>query len=153
IDTTAPVLNCASSTNKTIQIGTVWTFDPPTATDNGGTNITIVITGTTTNSANHCGNTFETTRTWVAVDACTNTSSPCSQTVTVIDTTAPILNCASSPNKAVQMGTPWTFDVPTVTDNGGTNITINVTGTTTNTIGHCGGGFDATRTWVAVDAC
>src|SRR5207245_872902 len=35
VDTTAPVITC-SSTNKTVEQGTAWTFDPPTATDNSG---------------------------------------------------------------------------------------------------------------------
>src|SRR5204863_9223280 len=101
-DTTAPTLDCSNSTNKTVQLGTAWTFDPPTATDNSGTN-TISIVSTITNIAGHCGPTFDATRTWVATDACGNVSAPCNQTVTVIDTTpiqissAPVsqTNCAS----------------------------------------------------------
>src|SRR5205085_5766199 len=107
-------MNCASSTNKTVQLGTVWTFDAPTATDNSGTAI-ITILSTVTNTAGHCGNTFDATRTWQAVDACTN-STQCSQTVTVVDTTAPVMDCTSSTNKTVQLGSAWTFDAPTATD-------------------------------------
>src|SRR5206468_8843941 len=137
----SPVIDCTSSSNKTVQIGTPWTFDPPTATDNGGTNITISIVGTVTNTASHCGNTFDATRTWVATDACGNVSAPCSQTVSVIDTIAPTLDCSGSTNKTVQVGTPWTFDAPTATDNGGTNVTISIVSTVTNITGHCGSAF------------
>src|SRR2546425_2701870 len=84
VDTTAPVMNCASSTNKTVQLGIAWTFDAPSATDNSGT-ATITILSTVTNTAGHCGNPFDATRTWQATDACTN-SAQCSQTVTVVDT-------------------------------------------------------------------
>jgi len=35
VDTGAPVINC-SNTNKTVEQGTAWTFDAPTATDNSG---------------------------------------------------------------------------------------------------------------------
>src|SRR5207249_2406047 len=38
------------------------------------------------------------------------------------------------------------------TDNSGSN-TITVVSTVTNVTGHCGGTFDATRTWQATDAC
>src|SRR5262249_6804684 len=57
VDTTAPVITC-SSTNKTVEQGSAWTFDAPTATDNSGSNtITIVIT--VTNVTGHCGSTFD----------------------------------------------------------------------------------------------
>src|SRR5439155_2785196 len=120
---TAPVINC-SSTNKSAQLGTNWTFDPPTATDNSGSNLTVTIVGTVTNTANHCGNTFDATRTWAATDACGN-SAQCSETVNVSDATAPVINCSST-NKSVQLGTAWSFDQPTASDNGGTNIAITV---------------------------
>src|SRR5207302_742366 len=79
IDTTAPVITCAN--NKTVQCGTAWTFDPPTATDTCGTN-GIAIFSTTTNVT--CGGTFSATRIWRATDACGN-HSDCSQTVTIAD--------------------------------------------------------------------
>src|SRR2546428_9742611 len=80
-DTTPPVINCSGSPNKTVQQGTPWSFDLPTATDNSGSN-TITVMSTATNTAGHCGTTFDATRTWQATDACGN-SSTCSQTVTV----------------------------------------------------------------------
>src|SRR5258706_8090930 len=57
VDTTAPVITC-NSTNKTVEQGTAWNFDAPTATDNSGSN-TITILGTVTNVSGHCGSTFE----------------------------------------------------------------------------------------------
>src|SRR5205823_168384 len=92
-------------------------FDAPTATDNGGL-VTVTILSTVTNTVGHCGNTFDATRMWQAIDGCSN-SATCSQTVTVIDTTPPVMDCTSSSNKAVQLGTTWTFDAPTATDNSG----------------------------------
>jgi uncharacterized protein YegL len=150
VDTTPPIITC-SNTNKSVELGTAWTFDAPTATDNSGTNITIMIVSTVTNTAGHCGNTFAATRTWAAIDECNN-SAQCSQTVTVVDTTPPIITCSNT-NKSVELGTPWIFDAPTATDNSGTNITIMIVSTVTNTAGHCGGSFDATRTWAAIDEC
>ena len=83
VDTTAPVINC-SSTNKTVQLGTAWTFDPPTATDNSGS-ATLTVVSTVTNTAGHCGNTFDATRTWLATDACTNTARIAGEPAFVID--------------------------------------------------------------------
>src|SRR6185295_6671030 len=122
---------------KNVEIGAAWNFDLPTA------NYTIVVLATTTNTAGHCGNTFDATRTWQTTDACGNSSS-CSQKVSVRDTAAPVINCSNT-NKTVEIGTGWTFDAPTASDVGGTNISIAVLGTVTNTIGHCGNTFDATR--------
>src|SRR5262249_34707161 len=142
VDTTPPVIVCAN-TNKTVELGTAWTFDPPTATDNSGTNI-ITIVSTVTNTAGHCGPTFDAIQTWQATDPCGNFSR-CSQTVNIVDTTAPVITCSNT-NRTVEQGTAWTFDTPTATDNSGSN-TIVVVGTVTNTLGHCGSTFDATRTW------
>src|ERR1035441_5977209 len=47
-DTTPPTLTCA--TNKTVQCGTAWNFDPPTGSDAcSGTNLTISVLSTVTN--------------------------------------------------------------------------------------------------------
>src|SRR5207247_1192056 len=116
-----PTLTCVE--NKTIEAGAAWTFDAPSANDGCGSN-TITVVSTVTNTAGHCGTTFDATRTWQATDACGN-SSTCSQTVTVADTTPPVINCSGSPNKTVQQGTAWSFDLPTATDNSGSNtITV-----------------------------
>lgn len=145
-DTTAPVITCAS--NRVVECGTAWTFDAPAVTDAcDGTNVSIVITGTLTNSL--CGNTFEATRTWLATDGCSN-SATCSQRITIVDTTPPVLTCVS--NRAVECGTAWNFDAPSASDVcDGTNVTVVITGTTTNAL--CGNTFSATRTWSATDSC
>jgi len=145
VDTTAPVIAC-SNTNKTVQLGLTWTFDAPTATDNSG-NAIITIVSTVTNTAGHCGCSFDTTRIWKATDACGN-SAQCSQTVTVVDATAPIISCNT--NKAVELGAAWTFDAPTATDSCG-SATITVVSTLTNA--GCGNSFSAKRTWQATDPC
>src|SRR5207244_12944704 len=77
-------------------------------------------------------------------DDCTN-SAQCSQTVSVVDTTAPVMDCTSSANKTVQLGSPWTFDLPTATDNSGTAIMSDLT-TVTKTPDHLGNTFHPTRT-------
>ena len=142
VDTTTPTITCSAA--KTIEFGAAWSFDPPTATDIGGTNVITVLT-TVTNAA--CGNTFTATRTWKATDACGNTNT-CSQTVRVVDTTAPTITC--SPAKTIEFGVAWNFDQPTATDIGGTNV---ITVLTTVTNATCGNTFIATRTWLATDAC
>src|SRR5438094_410995 len=145
-DTTPPIITCVP--NKTVECASDWTFDAPTASDTCG-DVTITIVGTVTNLTGHCGNTFDATRTWRATDACGNTAE-CSQTVTVEDHTPPSITCV--PNKTVESGSAWTFDAPTANDTCG-NVTITILNTVTNTAGHCGNTFDATRTWRATDAC
>ena len=137
-----PVITCSS--NKTVELSLPWTFDPPTA------NYPVVVLGTVTNTDGHCGNTFDATRTWEASDTCGH-STQCSQTVTVVDATPPTITCRT--NKIVQLGSAWDFDPPSATDTGGTDITITIVSTITNTTSHCGDTFDATRTWLATDAC
>src|SRR5205085_2648919 len=145
-DHTPPTLTYVP--NKTVECASNWTFDAPTATDACG-NVTITILGTVTNLTGHCGNTFDATRTWRATDACGNTAE-CSQKVTVEDRTPPTLTCV--PNKTVECTSAWSFDAPTAADTCG-NVAITILNTVTNTTGHCGNTFDATRTWRATDAC
>lgn len=141
VDATPPVLTCA--TNKTVSCGSIWTFDPPTATDDcAGTNVIISVLLTVTNGA--CPQTA--TRTWIATDTCGN-SNICSQVVSIVDTTPPTLACAT--NKTVACGNVWAFDEPAVSDDCSTNIVVSVFETTTN--GICP--LIITRTWLAADAC
>src|SRR6266540_4213624 len=145
-DTTKPTITCAG--NKTVECTSTWDFDPPPASDTCG-NVTITVLNTVTNTAGHCGNTFDTTRTWRATDACGNTAD-CSQTVTVEDHTPPTITCV--PDKTVECISTWDFDPPIAADGCGT-ATISIVSTVTNLTGHCGNTFDATRTWRATDAC
>ena len=141
-----PLPGVTCPTNKTVQCGTAWSFDPPAAFDAcSGTNVTLTILSTVTNGT--CPQVI--TRTWQAVDACGNKSTnTCSQTVTVVDTTPPVFTCST--NKTVQCGTAWSFDPPTAFDAcSGTNVTVTIVSTVTN--GTCPQVI--TRTWRAVDAC
>ncbi len=145
-DTTAPALAC--NTNRIVEFGTTWDFDTPGVSDVAdGTNVAVVVLGTITNAA--CGNTYSATRTWQATDSCTNIST-CNQTIFVVDTTPPVFVGAS--NLLVQLGDPWDFNPPSVTDIAdGTNLVMTVTDTLTNLI--CGSSYQAIRIWTATDSC
>jgi hypothetical protein len=84
-------MTCAP--NKTVQCGTAWNFDAPTATVASCvcTNVVVTVLNTLAYQPNPCTSVI--TRTWLATDCCTNTNT-CSQTVTEVDTTPPtILGC------------------------------------------------------------
>jgi len=142
VDTRPPTINCVSG--KTVECGSPWSFDLPTATDTCGTN-SIAVANTITNGG--CGRTFTAMRTWRATDACGNQAT-CSQTVSVVDTTPPVIACVAA--KTVQCGSGWSFDAPAATDVCGT-AGITVVSTLTNA--GCGNTFTATRTWRATDEC
>ncbi len=105
---TLPTITCA--TNRTVELGTPWDFETPTAT---GSNVTISVLSTTTNTT--CGDAFSATRTWVATDGA-GYQVACSQTVSVVDTTPPIISCG--PNRTVAYGSDWGFDPITARDAG-----------------------------------
>ena len=89
VDLAPPVIICGS--NKVVECGGAWDFDPPTAFDNcSATNVFVGVASTVTNAG--CAGTFAATRTWVAIDSSTNMAT-CSQTVTVLDTTPPAIVC------------------------------------------------------------
>src|SRR5207244_4215440 len=72
LDTTPPTIACQPP--RTVECGTAFTFDRPTASDIcDGTNVTIIaVMPDRTNVL--CGNTFRATRTWSATDRCGNVS-------------------------------------------------------------------------------
>src|SRR5205823_1642526 len=131
VDTTKPTITCVG--NKTVECTSTWDFDPPVAYDTCGT-VAVTILNTVTNTAGHCGNTYDATRTWRATDACGNTAD-CSLKVTVVDTTKPTIICV--PNKTAECSSTWAFDPPTASDTCG-NVTITILSTVTNITGHCG---------------
>jgi hypothetical protein len=84
-DATPPVLACG--TNRTVEGGSPWSFDPPLAFDAfSGTNVTVTLAGVQTNA----GYPQVITATWVATDPCGNTNT-CSQAVTILPPPAPTI--------------------------------------------------------------
>jgi len=104
------VLTLTCGSNRTVEVGTAWDFDTPTAT---GSNATVTVVGTVTNLG--CGETFSATRTWLVSDP-QGDQATCSQTVQVGDTGAPVVSGLT--NKSVVLGTAWAFDVPQAQDAG-----------------------------------
>ena len=141
------IVTCA--TNKTVECGSVWSFNPPVVADScGSLGAAINILSSVTNMSTNCG--FIATRTWEIIDTCSNRTT-CVQIVTAIDTTPPMVACAG--NKTIEFGQEWDFDAPTGMDScNGTNITIQVISTVTNA-GPCGPGFITTRVWRLADGC
>jgi hypothetical protein len=144
VDTQVPLLTCAS--NKTVECGSGWSFDPPDAFDAcSGTNVTVVLAGVVTNGA--CPGMM--TATWVAVDACGHSNS-CSQVVTVENTAVPVLMCAG--NKTVNCDTNWAFDLPEAFDScTHTNLPVWTADTVSTNLGPCT--QFVTRTWIVTNAC
>ena len=146
--TGAFALICA--TNKTVDCAAPWSFNPPTATNAccpaSGTppNVVISVVSTVTNGI--CPRVI--TRTWRGVDDCGQIAT-CSQTVTVVDTTAPTINCG--PNQTVNCGTTWNFSTPTYSDNctPAASLALTIVSTTTN--GVCPQVI--TRVWKVTDLC
>lgn len=144
-DTNPPVITCAS--NKFVECGSTWAFDPPTAFDACcGTNVTLTVLSNITWVSTTCVSIYE--QFWMATDCCTNNSAVCSQRVVVQDTTPPVVNCPAS--FTVPCGTTWSFTPPTAVDACcGTNVTISVFNTVTN--GVCP--MVVTRNWMIMDCC
>ncbi len=99
--------------DKTVDCGTVWDFDPATATDacSGAVPVEIISTLTNVLTPGFC----TVDRTWRATDACGN-SRERTQRVTVRDTQAPTLECHD-----ITLSCPQpVFYTPVATDNCGT---------------------------------
>ncbi len=141
LDITPPQLTCNS--NKAVNCGEAWAFDPPAAQDDCSGSVVITILGTSTNGL--CPRVV--TRTWQATDGCGNTNS-CSQSVTVLDMATPSIVCAS--NKMVYCTNAWDFDPPTASiDCAETGLIVTVQNTVTNTL--CP--LQLTRSWNVSTPC
>ncbi len=99
-----PLILCA--TNRSVEFGNLWSFDPPQPLIEG---TTVSVLMTTTNAG--CGEGYVATRSWLA-SATNGNQQSCSQTITVLDNRPPVIVCL--PDKVVPVGTDWKFDVPTV---------------------------------------
>ena len=147
-ETVPPVISAAGA-SATIACPVVPVFTPPTATDNSAPAPTVVEVSDITTPGT-CTGTYTRTKTWKAVDVCGNESGTVSQAITVVDLTPPTIVCAVA--KTVECGSVWTFDSPTASDACG-SASISIVSTITNTAGHLGNNFAATRTWRATDSC
>jgi HYR domain len=142
-------MSVACAADKTVECGSSWGFDPPTVGPNPCcTNPpTVTLSGVTTNGFAPCHEIL--TAIWKITD-CVGNLTYCTQEVSVVDTTAPVITCAT--NKTVECGTPWTFDRPTATDACcGTNVTIQLVASNSVPIGTCQTNWFGI--WQATDCC
>ena len=151
-DTKPPNITCGE--DKSVEAGDDWAFDIPTAADEiDGFNLVIEVVSTVTNVLSpRCPALFSVTRTWRVTDTSSN-SAFCNQTVTVLDTQPPDIQCG--PDKHVECGAFWAFDIPTAVDEHDlNNVLIEVVATVTNVaVPRCPQIFSVTRTWRATDTC
>jgi len=144
-DTTAPEISAAGA-NATIECPAQPEFSAPNASDDCNSVEVVVVSDETTPS---CGNSYSRTITWKAVDACGNESSTVSQTITVVDTTAPIINAAGE-DATIECPAQPEFTAPTASDACGSADVVVVSDETSPA---CGNSYSRTITWKAVDAC
>ena len=140
-DTTAPEFTFVPA-DYTVECSEEMPMDVATASDNCG-DVTIEVESETTPS-NATGN-YVITRTFTATDDAGNSTSA-SQTITVMDTTAPILNVPA--DYTAECSDEMPMDDATALDNCG-EVSIEVTSQTT--AGDAAGNYVITRTFTATD--
>jgi uncharacterized repeat protein (TIGR01451 family) len=140
-----PAVACVS--NKTVQCGSAWVFDDPTAVDGcTGSSLPVYVLSTVTNG--QCPQVI--TRTWAATNSCDTSHATCDQVVTVVDTSTPTLTSPS--DKTVNCDTNWTYDTPSgFNPCTGTSLPVWVLSTVSTNAGPCTQFF--TRTWVVTNSC
>ena len=127
-DTEAPVISILGDNPATVELGSTYTDEGATATDNSGS---AVVTSSGTVDTNTVGSY---TITYTATDASGNSSSA-TRTVNVVDTTAPVITVTGDNPAIVELGTAYTDAGATATDASGT-VSVTSSGTVdTNTLG------------------
>ena len=140
-DTTAPEFTFVPA-DYTVECSEEMPMDDAVAADNCG-EVTVEVSNETT-PGNATGN-YVITRTFTATDDAGNSTST-SQTITVVDTTAPILNVPA--DYTAECSDEMPMDDATASDNCG-EVSIDVTSQTT--AGDAAGNYVITRTFTATD--
>ena len=99
-------------------------------------------------AGNACYSTL--TRTWEAIDICGNRSN-CVQTITIVDTTAPVLNGLPEAEITVECDAVPAAATVTATDN--CQEVVEVLPSSSIEQGYCPGYYTITRSWYAADSC
>ncbi|MDC0552063.1 DUF5011 domain-containing protein, partial [Flavobacteriaceae bacterium] len=141
VDTTAPVITLIGDNPITIEVGDTFTDPGASATDNYDTEISVTVSGEV-NSENIGSYTLA----YTATDSSGNTTTA-TRTVNVVDTTAPVITLNGDNPMTIEVGTTFTDEGATATDNYDAEISVSVTGTVdNNTVG------DYTLTYTAIDS-
>jgi hypothetical protein len=120
-DTVSPTLTCPADVTIECDAST----DPSntgqgTATDVCDPDVTESFVDVTTPGA--CAAEFEISRQWSAIDDCGNTDG-CTQTISVVDTTAPVIDCGAPPT-IIPPNAPISFTATATDDCSETSVTI-----------------------------
>ena len=149
VDTNPPVFSgCVAS--KTVQCGSSWVFDTPTASYVcSGSNVYVGVLATTVTNVSAC--TQIQTRVWSATNVCSFAVAYCTESVTVQDTNAPVFSgCVTA--KTLPCGSVVTFDTPTATYLcSGSNAPVGVFSLTNYTVNACT--TVQQKTWAATNLC
>src|SRR5437764_10947876 len=86
VDTTNPTIS--QPADGTVECPAMPVFTEPSSSDTCNSSSVVLDSDTSTAG---CGNTYNKTQTWHAVDACNNTSAQVHQTISVVDTTNPTI--------------------------------------------------------------
>ncbi len=144
VDTVAPTL-LGVPADATVECTAIPAAPIVTATDDCDPTLTVGFSEAS-NVVEGCGTI---TRTWAVTDTCGNTVTA-RQTITVVDTLAPSITCASVASPIECPATP-SFPAPAVTDLCDPSLLVTFADVTTP--GSCPQAYSVTRTWTATDTC
>jgi len=122
VDTTAPVITLTGEATVTIELGSTYTDEGATVTDNYDTEISVTATGSVDSDTVGVY-----TLTYTATDSSDNTTTV-TRTVNVVDTTAPVITITGDNPMTIEVGSTYTDEGATVTDNYDTEISVTATG-------------------------
>ena len=113
VDTTSPIIDITGETPAIITLGTTYTDEGATATDNHDTGLIVVVGGDTVDTSTVGSYTV----TYNVSDAAGNTAAQKVRTVNVVDSTDPIITLNGSPTIIHEVGTTYVDPGATANDN------------------------------------
>jgi hypothetical protein len=147
-DTTAPVFsNCPESITIECSDSIPAVAEGVSATDNCSGDVTVLYLGESS-EGDACHRVI--TRAWSATDVCGNRAD-CIQTITILDTTAPVLNGTPDAEITVECDAVPAAAEVTATDN--CQEVVGVDYNQSIEPGNCPGYYTISRTWSASDSC
>lgn len=123
VDTTAPTISPTGNTIVTLEVGTTYSEQGATATDNYDINVNVVVGGDNVDTTTV--GTY--TVTYNASDSSGNTATQVTRTVNVVDTTPPTVTVNSANPLLIPLRGAFSIPGYTTSDNSQGTVTVNVT--------------------------
>src|SRR5947208_4373486 len=145
VEDNTPQMIGGQGDNGTVECPATPVFTDPTSSDTCSSSSMVLDSDSSTAG---CGGSYTRTKTWHAIDACGNTSGTVSQTIMVEDNTPPTIGGQGDNGTVECPATPRSEERRAGNTCSSSSVVLDSDSSTAG----CGGSYNRTKTWKAIDA-